>query len=82
MLDGVIDRYLQGVSEREFDMPLMALLVSRQFFDVHKIHGAYEFGKDFIAKRSHDGIVHQYAIQSKAGDLNQRGVARSTVANR
>jgi hypothetical protein len=72
MLDGVVDRYLQGVSEREFDMPLMALLVSRRFYDIHKLHGAYEFGKDFIAKREDDGVVYQYAIQSKAGDINQR----------
>ena len=70
MLDGVVDRYLQGASEQEFDMPLMALLVSRRFYDIHKLHGVFEFGKDFIAKREVDGVVHQYAIQSKAGDIN------------
>src|ERR1700730_10285137 len=70
MLGGVVDHYLQGVSEREFDMPLMALLVSRRFYDIHKTHGAFEFGKDFIAKREDDGVVYQYAIQSKAGDIN------------
>lgn len=70
MLDGVVDHYLQGVTEREFDTPLMALLVSRGFYDVHKIHGTFEFGKDFIAKRKDDGVVHQYALQSKAGDIN------------
>jgi hypothetical protein len=71
MLDGVVDHYLQGASEREFDMPLMALLVSRGFYDIHKIHGAFEFGKDFIAKcEDNDGVLHQYAIQSKAGDIN------------
>jgi hypothetical protein len=31
MLDGVIDGYLQEVTEREFDMPLMALLSSQGF---------------------------------------------------
>jgi hypothetical protein len=71
MLEGVIDHYLRGASEREFDMPLMALLVSRGFYDIHKIHGSYEFGKDFIAKRRDDDAIHQYAIQSKAGDINQ-----------
>jgi hypothetical protein len=72
MLDAIIDRYLQGVSEREFDMPLMTLLVSRHFYDIHKIHGTFEFGKDFIAKRDDDdGLVRQYAIQSKAGNINQ-----------
>lgn len=70
MLDGVVDLYLQGVSEREFDMPLMALLISRRFYDIHKLHGLFEFGKDFIAKREDEGVVHQYAIQSKAGDIN------------
>jgi len=71
MLDAVVDRYLQGVPEREFDMPLMALLVSRRFYDIHKLHGAFEFGKDFIAKRDDDdGLVRQYAIQSKAGNIN------------
>src|SRR6266536_3502200 len=70
MLSGVVDHYLQGVSEREFDMPFMALLVSRRFYDIHKIHGAFEFGKDFIAKCEDGGVVHQYAIQSKTGDIN------------
>lgn len=72
MLDGVIDGYLQGVAtEREFDMPLMALLGSQGFYDIHKLHGSFEFGKDFIAKRSDAGVVRQYAIQSKKGDINQ-----------
>jgi hypothetical protein len=70
MLDGVVDHYLRGVTEREFDTPLMALLVSRSFYDIHKIHGIFEFGKDFIAKREDDGVVHQYALQSKAGDIS------------
>jgi len=70
MLDGVIDNYLQGVSEREFDAPLMALLLAQGFYDIHKIHGAYEFGKDFIAKRIEEGGVRQYSIQSKAGNIN------------
>ncbi len=70
MLDGVVDHYLQSVTEREFDAPLMALLVSRNFYDIHKIHGTFEFGKDFIAKREADGVIHQYALQSKAGDIN------------
>jgi hypothetical protein len=70
MLEGVIEHYLRNVSEREFDSPLMALLSVRGYFDLHKIHGAYEFGKDFIAKRSSGESVRQYSIQSKVGDLN------------
>jgi hypothetical protein len=50
----------------------MALLVSRRFYDIHKLHGVFEFGKDFIAKREDEGVVCQYAIQSKAGDINLR----------
>src|ERR1700728_3733720 len=71
MLDAVIDGYLQGVTERDFDMPLMALLASQEFYDIHKLHGSFEFGKDFIAKRSDAGVARQYAIQSKKGDINQ-----------
>jgi hypothetical protein len=29
----------------------------------------FEFGKDFIARREEDGIIYQYAFQTKAGDL-------------
>ncbi len=70
MLDGVIDHYLQGVSEREFDLPFMALLLARGFYDIHKLHGTFEFGKDFIAKRLDDGTAYQYSIQGKAGNIN------------
>src|SRR5260370_27123248 len=38
---------------------------------MQKSHGTFEFGKDFIAKHEDDhGVAHQYAIQSKAGDIN------------
>ncbi|MFJ6199891.1 restriction endonuclease [Micromonospora sp. NPDC092111] len=70
MLDGVIDQYLATVTEREFDAPLLALLQANGFTDVHQLHGAFEFGKDFIAKRREDGELRQYALQSKAGDIN------------
>jgi hypothetical protein len=33
------------------------------------LHGAFEFGKDFIAKGTHDGALCQFAFQTKAGDL-------------
>jgi hypothetical protein len=70
MLDGVVDHYLRGVSEREFDVPLMAVLLSQGFYDIHKLHGTFEFGKDFVAKRLDTGVTYQYSIQSKAGDIN------------
>lgn len=71
MLDAAIADFLDTVTEREFDPVVIALLSARGFYDIHFIHGAFEFGKDILAKRADDetGIVHQYAIQSKAGDL-------------
>lgn len=70
MLESVVERYLASVTEREFDAPLMAILQADGFFDIHQLHGAFEFGKDFIAKRIDGGVSYQYAIQSKAGDLS------------
>jgi hypothetical protein len=69
VLSDVVAHYLDTVTEREFDGPFMALLAAHGFSDVHLLHGNYEFGKDLIAKRSHEGVVHQYAFQTKAGDL-------------
>ena len=81
MLRDVVAGFLDTVTEREFDAPLIALLAARGFTDVHFLHGAFEFGKDFIAKgpKPPDGDTgtgdpaswaeHQFAIQSKAGDL-------------
>jgi hypothetical protein len=82
VLRDVVAGFLDTVTEREFDAPLLALLAARGFTDVHFIHGGFEFGKDVIAKglKPPDGDTgtrnpatwrtHQYAIQSKAGDLN------------
>jgi hypothetical protein len=70
LLDEVLGSYLDSLSEREFDAPFMALLRAHDFYDIHFLHGQYEFGKDFIAKRREDGTVVQYAVQTKAGDLD------------
>ena len=82
MLRNVVAGFLDTVTEREFDAPVLGLLAARGFTDIHFIHGLFEFGKDVIAKglKPSDGdtgtgdpaswITHQYAIQSKAGDLN------------
>jgi hypothetical protein len=81
VLRDVVAGFLDTVTEREFDAPLIALLAARGFTDVHFLHGAFEFGKDVIAKgpKPLDGDTgtgdpaswaeHQFAIQSKAGDL-------------
>lgn len=69
MLRDVVGAFLDSLTEREFDAPLLALLAARSFDDVHFTHGAFEFGKDVIAKRTVDGQRTQYALQSKAGDI-------------
>ena len=73
MLRAVVTTFLESLTEREFDAPLLALLSSQGFTDIHFIHGGFEFGKDVIAKR-HDAdgqTLRQYSIQSKSGDLGQ-----------
>ena len=65
LLSDAVAAYLEAVSERAFDEPLMALLRARGFTSVRLVHGAREFGKDVIAQR--DGA--QWGFQSKAGDI-------------
>jgi hypothetical protein len=62
--------YVESLTERELDAPLISLLYRLGFTHVHLVHGAYEFGKDIIARRDEDGTTFQYCFQSKAGDLN------------
>jgi hypothetical protein len=69
MIADVIGSYLDTLDEREFDAPFLALLRSLGFYDLHFLHGMFEFGKDFIAKRIDDGTAVQYAFQTKAGNL-------------
>lgn len=72
MLRNVLEDYLGSIKdEREFDYPLSSLLQAMGFYDIHLTHGKTEFGKDFIAKKVDDGVVHQYSIQSKRGDIKQ-----------
>ncbi|TGD84355.1 hypothetical protein BayCH28_25975 [Mycolicibacterium sp. CH28] len=71
MLRAVVANFLKSLNEREFDAPLLALLSSQDFYDIHYIHGGFEFGKDVVAKRDNPstGETSQYLIQSKAGDI-------------
>lgn len=73
MLRDVVGTFLDTLTEREFDGPLLALLHARGFTDIHFIHGAFEFGKDVLAKKTDPatGQTRQYVIQSKAGDIGQ-----------
>lgn len=74
MLRDVVGTFLDTLTEREFDGPLLALLAALGFTDVHFIHGQFEFGKDVVAKRADPvtGDLRQYVIQSKAGDIGQQ----------
>lgn len=67
MLSDAVVAFLNSVSERAFDEPLLAILRSQGFERVHLVHGQREFGKDAIGQR--DGV--QWAWQSKAGDVGQ-----------
>ncbi len=71
MLRDVLKTFLSSLTEREFDAPLLAMLGSDGFENVHFIHGSYEFGKDVIGQRVDPatGARKQYVIQSKAGDI-------------
>jgi hypothetical protein len=42
VLRDVIAGFLDTVTEREFDAPLLALLAARGFTDIHFTHGAFE----------------------------------------
>lgn len=68
MLDDAVAAYLDVVGERAFDEPLLAIIRSQGYTDVHLVHGAREFGKDVIGRR--DG--KQWAWQSKAGNIGQK----------
>ncbi|MGA3328026.1 MAG: hypothetical protein ABSF45_26550 [Terriglobia bacterium] len=48
----------------------MSLLRGLGFTDIHFLHGPFEFGKDFIAKGSHEGKLCQFAFQTKVGNLS------------
>lgn len=67
MLDDALAAFLDSVSERDFDEPLLALLRSLGFERIHLVHGKSEYGKDVIAQR--DG--KQWTFQSKAGNVTQ-----------
>jgi hypothetical protein len=67
LLDDAVAAFLDSVSERAFDEPLLALLRAQGYTHVHLVHGAREFGKDVIGRK--DG--EQWGLQSKAGDIGQ-----------
>jgi hypothetical protein len=68
MLNAAFGNWIRTLEERDFDDTLVALLRASGFSDIHFTHGAFEFGKDFIAKLP-GSPPHQYAFQCKAGDI-------------
>jgi hypothetical protein len=73
LLNDVVANFLGTLSEVEFFDAFVAILRANGFYDVHLLHGATEYGKDFIAKRMEEGIAIQYAIQTKVGDIGAAG---------
>ena len=70
MLENAIVAYLDGLGERELDVPLRALLRAEGFHDIELVHGVSEFGRDFLAKHpGQDGQLRQFSVQSKVGDI-------------
>ncbi len=67
MLDDAIDAWLSSVSERASYEPLLAMLRTEGYEDLHLVHGQREFGKDLIGKRGGE----QWGWQVKAGDIGQ-----------
>jgi len=70
MLAVAFENWTRHLNERGFDGSFIALLRASGFFDIRFRHGAFEFGKDFIAKRREGDALVQYAFQSKAGDID------------
>ncbi len=71
MLRNVLDDFLSRATERQLDLPLLALLSAMGFHDVHLTHGALEFGKDIVARKWDNETEVQYVFQSKAGSIGQ-----------
>jgi hypothetical protein len=71
-LADAVAAYVERLTERDFDVPFIAMLHHMGFKQVHLTHGAYEFGKDFIARRTEDGVTTQWCFQSKAGNIAKK----------
>lgn len=69
MLRNALVSYIETLNERQFDIPLLCILLKNGFHDIHFTHGMFEFGKDFIAKKTEDGKTVQYVFQSKGGNI-------------
>ena len=70
MLNDVIEHYLDSL-KNESSTRRSSHCCVLGYFDIHFLHGAFEFGKDFIAKARVEGSETQFAFQTKAGDINR-----------
>jgi hypothetical protein len=70
LLRNVLASYIETLTERQFDIPLLCILMKNGFYDIHFTHGMFEFGKDFIAKKVEGDKVIQYVFQSKGGNIS------------
>ena len=72
LLDVAFASWSKHITERGFDSTFLSLLRAAGFYDIHFTHGAFEFGKDAIAKRGDPSglaLANQFAFQLKAGDI-------------
>ncbi|WP_418026502.1 hypothetical protein [Paenibacillus sp. JJ1722] len=69
MLRNALVSYIETLNERQFDIPLLCILLKNGFHDIHFTHGSFEFGKDFIAKKIEGEKTVQYVFQSKGGNI-------------
>lgn len=70
MLRNVIEDYLSSIKELQLFLPFRQLLEAGNYYDIHLVHGATEFSKDFIAKKNINGVETQFFFQLKVGDVN------------
>ncbi len=74
MLEDAVAGFLDSVSERGLDEPLLAALRSLGYTSLHLTHGSSEFGKDLIGQLDDE----QWAFQSKQGNIGQADFRRLT----
>mgnify|MGYP000973117433 FL=1 len=73
MLVAAFESWIDSITERGFDEAFLSLLRANGYYDVHFTHGAYENGRDVIAKLTENGRTIQCAFQNKAGDVSGAG---------
>lgn len=65
-----LELYFNTISEKNFFLWFKYFLLKNSFFDVVFNNGPFEYGKDYIAKRTENGITYQYSFQIKTEAIN------------